>query len=273
MTRGMIRGEWLKLRRIGITWITIAVPAVLALLASTLPVFGIASTARRIGMDQFGGFEEFFFPEATIIGLQLVDFLGNILVILFITAIVGNEYRFDTWKTILTRRAGRGRFLLVKVGFVIGIATLMAILTPIVFQVGALFSLKAALNISVPLDLTARDLQALGNAFAISWLRMEIAMSIGLLTAIVARSAGGALAIGLPWLVVDGLASTAGVFPGLFRDIAPYTFNRNLDALADYLRGSSNALSPAHVVLVLSVYTVGIALLAIILFRRRDIAG
>jgi ABC-2 type transport system permease protein len=271
--RGIVRGEWLKLRRIGITWLTLGVPLLLALLGSTLPVFGIAQTARRFGLDQVGGFEEFFFPQATLIGLQLVDFLGSILVILFVTAIVGNEYRFDTWKTLLTRRAGRSRFLIIKLAYVLGFATLMAILVPIAFQAGALFSLKAALDIDVPLELTSRDLQVLGNAFVVSWLRLEIAAGIGLLTAIVARSAGGALAIGLPWLLVDGLASTAGLFPGFFRDIAPYTFNRSLDALADYLRGGSNALSIGHVLVVLGIYTIGIALLAITLFRRRDIAG
>jgi ABC-type transport system involved in multi-copper enzyme maturation permease subunit len=273
MIRGLIRGEWLKVRRLGITWLMIGVPTVLAMLGSTLPIFGAAQAARSIGFDQFGGFQEFFFPQAAIIGIQLVDFLGGILLIMFITAVVGNEYRFDTWKTLLTRRAGRARFLLVKMGYALGFSTLILILAPLVFQLGANFTLKSALDIDVPIALNAGEGQQLLVSFGVTWLRLEIAVSIGLLTSIVARSAGGALTIGLPWLMVDGLANSVGVFPGFFRDIAPFTFNRNLDALGNYLQGGSHALSPIHISIVLLIYTVGVAALAIALFRRRDIAG
>lgn len=273
MIAGLIRAEWLKIRRIGITWLMLGVPLVLALLASTLPIFGAASAVRRFGIEQFGGFEEFFFPQAALLGLQLVDVLGSILMIMFITAIAGNEYRFDTWKALLTRRTSRARFLLVKMGYALALATLTMIVVPIVFQLGANFALKTALDIDVPLELTASEGQQYLVSFAVIWLRVEIAASIGLLTAVVARSAGGALTIGLPWVLVDGLASTVGVFPGFFRDIAPYTFNRNLAALNDFLQGHSSALSPIHVTIMLLFYTIGIALLAITLFRRRDIAG
>jgi ABC-type transport system involved in multi-copper enzyme maturation permease subunit len=224
-------------------------------------------------MDQVGGFREFFFPQAAIIGMQLFDFLGSILMIMFITAIVGNEYRFDTWKTLLTRRGARSRFLLVKLGYALVFSTATLILTPIVFQLGANFALKSAFDIDVPLTLSAGEAKEFVRLFVIFWLRVEIAAGIGLLTAIVARSAGGALTIGLPWVLVDGLANAVGVFPGFFRDIAPYTFNRNLGALGDYLQGGSNALSPAHTTIMLLFYTLGIAALAITLFRRRDIAG
>jgi hypothetical protein len=50
-------------------------------------------------------------------GLQFVAILGTLLVVLFITAIVGNEFSCDTWKTVLTRRAQRGHFLMVKLGY------------------------------------------------------------------------------------------------------------------------------------------------------------
>lgn len=273
MTIGIIRGEWLKLRRMGITWVLFLVPLVLALLGSTLPVFSAASTARRFGLDQLGDFAELLFPEAMLIGLQIVDFLGGILIILFITAVVGNEYRFDTWKALLARRASRARFLLVKLGYAVVFVTLLTILVPLVFQFGALFALQNALDISIPLNLTSADIQLVGNALILSWLRLVIGISIGLLAATIAQSGGGAVAIALPWMLIDGIVNGLGFFGGLWRGLQPYTFGRNLDAFADYLRGGSDTLTPVHVLIVLLIYTIGISAIAIRIFQRRDIAG
>ncbi|HEY4723893.1 MAG TPA: hypothetical protein VII92_18710, partial [Anaerolineae bacterium] len=60
---------------------------------------------------------------------------------------------------------------------------------------------------------------------------------------------------------------------GMWRNIVPYTFNFNLVAFEAYLQGGHSEVSAAHCVIALLVYTMGLTWLALIVFRRRDIAG
>ena len=274
MTAGLLRAEWLKLRRMGITWLILVVPAVLALLGSLLSIFSMADVARRYGSGMIQRtLAEFAFPQPAMLGLQIVDFLGPILILIFMTAVVGNEFSLDTWKNLLTRHAGRGRFLIVKLAYALAEAGAAIILVPAAFQAGVLFALRTALDITPSLSLSAGDLQTLSAAAIITWLRLAIAACLGLLASVVTRSSGGALAIAAPWLLADSFVNGLSFVGGLWRSVSQYTFNLNLGALDTYLRGGAAPVSLAHCLLVLSVYTAGFIMLAIMVFRRRDIAG
>ena len=271
---GLWRAEWLKLRRMGITWTTLFLPVALALVGSVLPVFGLASTARQFdtGLIQ-SALAEFSFPQPMIFGLQVVDFLGPILILIFVTTTVGNEFSFDTWKNLVTRHAGRGHFLVVKLSYALAEATAATLLVPIAFQLGTLFALKTSLDITPSLGVTAGDLQTLSIAASITWLRLAIAACIALLAAIVTRSGSGAFAIAIPWLLADSFINGLSFIGGLWHDVAQFSFNLNLGALDAYLRGGSASIPLAQCISVLLAYTLGFTLLAIMVFRRRDIAG
>ena len=274
MKAGLWRAEWLKLRRMGIVWITLLLPAALALLGSMLPIFSLASAARQLGAGMIqSALAEFSFPQPLFLGMQIVDFLGPILILIFVTATVGNEFSFDTWKNLIPRHASRDDFLVVKLAYALSEAAALVVCVPLMFQAGALFALGTALDITPALNLTAADLRSLAVAFSITWLRLAIAACMALLAAVVTRSSGGAIAIAAPWLLADSFVNGLSFVGGVWRDLAQLTFNLNLSALEAYLRGSAGAVPFAQCLAVLLAYTLGFTLLAVAAFRRRDIAG
>lgn len=274
MTAALLRAEWLKLRKLRLTWLMPILPSALVLLGAIPPIFALADTYRRFGTAASNDIlSAYAFPQPMLAGLQIANLLGSLLVVIFVTATVGNEFGFDTWKVLLTRRAERGRFLLVKLGYALAEATAILIIVPIVFQLGILLALRATLDIAPPGQVSPGELESLGVTFIISWIRLAIAATIGLLATIVTRSSGGGMAIAAPWLLADFIVYGLGFTGGMWRDIVPYTFNLNLVALEAYLGGRAGAVSLAHCLIVLSLYTIGFTLLAVTIFRRRDVAG
>jgi ABC-type transport system involved in multi-copper enzyme maturation permease subunit len=270
---GLLRAEWLKLRRLRGTWLMLILPCVLAFLGSVPPVMTAADAARRFGGNILDEVASFLFPEPLVLGLRLADSFGSFLIVIFVTAMVGNEFGFDTWKNLLTRFGGRGRIVLAKLAFALAQATLLVTVVPLVYQLGVIFALKAAAGLDVPIQLSPDDAQQLFSDFAVSWLRLVIAASIALLATITARSPGGGIVLAIPWLIADGVVNGLRLVGPPWRDLAPLTFNHNLGALDAHLRGASSSTPLAQAILVLLIYSVGFVALAIWAFRRRDIAG
>ncbi len=271
---GLLRAEWIKLRRLRATWVTPLLPTALVLVGGIRIVQAMAESQQQYGITiDDAMIKSFAFPQLMIGGLQFASALGTLLVAIFITAIVGNEYAFDTWKAVLTRRAGRGRFLMVKLSCALVESTVTLVLTAVVLQVAVLITLRSVLNIVPPASVTPNDMTSLGITFVMAWLRLAIAATIGLLATVIARSGAGGFVLTGPWLLGDLLINGLSLGGGLWRDLVPYTFNYNLAAFEAYLRGGHSEVSLAHCLIILSVYTVGLTLLAITVFRRHDIAG
>jgi ABC-type transport system involved in multi-copper enzyme maturation permease subunit len=271
---GLLRAEWIKLRRLRATWVTPLLPTALVLVGGIRIVYAMAESQQQYGIAiDDAMIRSFAFPQLMIGGLQFASALGTLLVAIFITAVVGNEFIFDTWKAVLTRRAGRGQFLLVKLSYALAASTITLVLTAAVLQVAVLITLRSVLNIVPPASATPHDLQSLGITFIMTWLRLAIAATIGLLATVIARSGAGGIVLAGPWLLGDLLINGLSLGSGLWSDLVPYTFNYNLAAFEAYLRGGHGEVSLAHCLIMLLIYTVGLTLLALTVFRRHDIAG
>jgi len=274
MTIHLLRAEWLKLRRMNITWAMLVIPTALALLGSTIPVASLRNAARYLGPNINESIRQFAFPQPMLFGLQIDDFLGSLLVLVFITSIVGNEYHFDTWKNLLTRHAGHGRLLLTKLAYALIASAILLIAVPLIFQAGTLVALRTVLDWTpTTLTLSSSEAREIASLAVTAGLRMIIAACMGLLAAVTARSSGGGFAIAAPWMVADSIVSSLGFAGGLWNALAPFTFNYNLTALAANLSGGRGLASVGASLIVLSIYTLGFTVLAITLFRQRDIAG
>ncbi len=274
MTVGLLRAEWIKLRRLRTTWLLPLLPLVLLLVGGIRIAYAVAETSRTYGLALDETIlRSFAFPQPLLNGLQFVGVLGTLLVALFITAIVGNEFGYDTWKTILTRRAQRGHFLMVKLGYALAEITVTLILVPLVFQAAILITLRLTMNITPPMGFSLSRWEDLGITFIVIWVRLAIAATIGLLSTVLTRSSASGMALATPWLLGDLLINGLSYGGGMWRDLVPYTFNYNLVAFEAYLRGGSGEVSVAHCLSMLLIYTVGLSLAAVVVFRRRDIAG
>ena len=271
MMTGLLRAEWIKLRHLRITWLMPVIPVVLVLLAAIPPIFALADAARQ--SDVADVLDTYAFPQPLLIGLQIAAVLGSLLVVIFMTATVGNEFAFDTWKTLLTRNARRGRILMVKLSYALVEATAVLIIVPIAFQLGVLFALHTALGLTPAMDITPGQLGSLGTDFIVAWVRLAIAATIGLLATVVTRSHGGGTALAIPWLLADLLVNGLAMTGGMWRTLVLFTFNYNLNAFDAYLRGNSSSVPLAQCLIALLVYTIGFAWLAVATFRQRDIAG
>jgi ABC-type transport system involved in multi-copper enzyme maturation permease subunit len=274
MMAGLLHAEWIKLRRLRVTWLTPLLPTFLVFVGGIRIVNSLAESNQRYGVTLDDTIlKSFAFPQLMLGGLQFASALGTLLVVIFMTAIVGNEYIFDTWKTLLTRRAGRGRFLMVKLSYALAESTLTLILVPVVFQATTLIAMRSVLNLAPPADFAPSQMASLGITFIVAWVRLAIAATIGLLATVITRSGAGGIALAAPWLLGDLLVNGLSLGNAMWQDLAPYTFNFNLAAFEAYLYGNSSDVSLVHCIAILLIYTVGFSLLAVVIFRRRDIAG
>jgi len=274
MMTGLLRAEWIKLRHLRITWLTPILPAALLMIGGIRTIQSAAESIQMYGITLDDTIlRSFAFPQPMLTGLQFASVLGTLLIVISVTMNVGNEFAFDTWKILLTKRARRSRFLLVKLAYALVEAAVTLILAPLVFQIVILIMLRTTLNITPPTSFTSGEVATLGITFLVAWVRLTIAATIGLLATVLTRSSSGGIALAAPWLLGDLLINELSFAGGLWRDLAPYTFNLNLAAFETYLQGGRAEVSDAHCVAVLLVYTVGFTWLAAIVFRRRDIAG
>lgn len=274
MTVGLFHAEWIKLRRLRTTWLLPILPAAVMLAGGIRIAFAVAETSRAYGLTLDEAIlSSFAFPQPLLSGLQFVGVLGTLLVALFSTTIVGNEFGFDTWKTVLTRQARRGHFLMVKLSYVLAEITLTLIVVPLIFQAAILITLQLTIHVAPPVDFSRSNWENVGTTFVVVWVRLAIAATIGVLAAVVTRSSASGIALATTWLLGDLLVNALSFNGGMWRDLVPFTFNYNLAAFETYLRGGNGEVSVAHCLSMLLFYTIGLSLAAIVVFRRRDIAG
>ena len=290
MTAGLLRAEWIKLRRMRITWLVLLFPVAAGLCGAILPTLAAADAVRRFGARILQPLDTFTFPQSMLFGLQIVELLGSILIVVFITSAVGNEYGFDTWKNLLARHGRRGAFLLTKLLYALAAVTILIVIVPILVHLAMLLTFRAAAGFDFPQPAAPDGWQTFGGAWLLTWLRLAITASIGLFATVITRSGGAGVAIAVSWLVVDALANSLGTAfeTSAWRSIAPFTFNFNLSALAAYLRGGAGdpsaefilreaeglraGVTLLHSLLNLALYTLGLTALAMLVFRRRDVA-
>src|SRR5512141_1039098 len=101
MIVGLLQAEWIKLRHLRTTWLLPLLPLGLLLIGGIRIVFSLGDTSRTSGVTLDADIlKSFAFPHPLLNGMQFVAILGTLLVALFMTTIVGNEYGHDTWKTV-----------------------------------------------------------------------------------------------------------------------------------------------------------------------------
>src|SRR3972149_1768485 len=201
MMTGLLRAEWIKLRHLRITWLMPILPAALLMIGGIRTIQPAAESIQTYGITlDHTVLKSFPFPQPMLSGLQFASILGTLLVVSIVTTIVGNEFGFDTWKILLTKRAGRSRFLLVKLAYALVEAAATLILAPLVFQIVILIMLRSVLNITPPTSFTSGELAAVGTSFIVAWVRLTIAATIGLLATVITRSISGGIALAGTWV-------------------------------------------------------------------------
>lgn len=215
------------------------------------------------------------------LALGVIGSLGLILFGILTASMVGSEYGFGTLRPILARGTGRLSYLAGKYLTLVAVATAAAILCS---ALGAASGLLASQSAPPPPAGTAALLAALDTSPAISvtflknWGALLAFITLTGAITVLLRSTAAGMAICLAWFAGEALLIRlmSAVFTN-FDAVADFLPMRNISALTrsgiPSPFSSGNELGTLHASLVLAAYAIAFAGLAILLFRRRDIAG
>ena len=152
-------------------------------------------------------------PDRFLAGtVDLYPMFGSALMLILGAVLVGGEYRWGTWGTLLVQRPGRGTAVLAKAS---AAAVVLLCVTVLVVGCSAAASSAAA-------GLSGRGAHWPGAATLLggvgaAWLISMAAAALGMFLAILLRATGAAIGVGLLWLLaLENLVSgLAGVLPAL----------------------------------------------------------
>jgi ABC-type transport system involved in multi-copper enzyme maturation permease subunit len=208
----------------------------------------------------------------------LYPIFGSALMLILGAVVVGGEYRWGTWGTLLVQRPGRGTAVLGKAA-----AIALALLCITVAVVAASAAASGIIAVLAGRPSRWPDAATLFGGIGAAWLISMAAASLGMFLAILLRATGAAIGVGLLWLLaVENLVSgLTGALPGL-KGVQRLLVGPSAGSLATSLDPSGAAdlsvpgivsvSGPAIASIVLAGYVTVFLGLSVLLVSRRDLA-
>ncbi len=197
--------------------------------------------------------------------------LGAAMAIVLGAILSGSDYSWGTLKTVLTQGPGR---LTSWTGRVIVFMAWMAILTLVMFAVGAGYSIliAATQDHAIVWPAAIDIVKGLGTM----WLLLAAFGSVGLALGVLIKQSAAALGIGLVYLLAVEILAVRfidGLNSGAYKWIGDLFIGQNATALTQNFAGQavSSSIGAEQAVLVLAAYIVGLFIVASALIRRRDV--
>ncbi|MEO7002242.1 MAG: ABC transporter permease subunit [Ktedonobacterales bacterium] len=294
---GLVRGELRKLIHLRITWVLAAVITLLIVGAQLLLVTG-PDTGRQVRNDPLGAFYTLIEGD-----FALVRVFSGIFLLVIAAHVIGLEYQQGTIRILLGRGVGRLQLLGAKVTAIllVGLALIVgALLIELLFATGLTLALADG----------HQPWQALNGAFwgSVGYYLLCLAintvatLALGVAAAVVGRSLAFGLAVGLSWFAVDNLMTIplsilvqvthSAFWANLSGALLGPVLNRLPDEIAppwtQIVPGPHGAVTVthtlsgfgpltlvpvpgSHALLVIGIYIVVFAVVAVVLTRRRDV--
>jgi ABC-type transport system involved in multi-copper enzyme maturation permease subunit len=226
-------------------------------------------------------------PTSLNVATGVIDFVGEILIIILAGSIVGGEYSVGTVRLMATRGPTRTQFMLGKIGaIIVCIAIAFVVLTPLGILTGLLLNLISGIAPSYAFFTAAW----LGNALLYVVLCMlsvftyaMMALFLGTLGRSTAAGVAGALVWALVEPIVGGILKVIGLLlknttGTIISAIPDYFVSNNLSALLQnqgqaIFNGGASQLSNLHALIVVAVYMVIFIGLSWWLTIRRNITN
>jgi ABC-type transport system involved in multi-copper enzyme maturation permease subunit len=252
----LLQADLLKTSKRPLGWGMLAVLLVFATLMVLVATFGNEEIRSQIS---------FAFPNGLLLGAQLFNQFGGIMLLALGANLVGSEYGYDTWKNLLTRHVSRPAFILSK-WLVMLFATLFAVLVVVLWSqgVGTLFATLFAPNNPTATESSANLLPMI----AVQLIQPLVLGGIGMLGAVIGRSTIIGVVVGFVWLIADSLLSE--VLPEALQGL---TLSMNEASLTMLVTGQPALFSPLASLFVVLFYLIAPLLVAMLIFRQRDMVG
>lgn len=289
------RAEALKLRRrpavwiLGLIWLGLAVVlgyvAVYAFVANAPPPAGPQNVPEGEGariQQQERQFQEqqlrSLLPENAVSGaLSTFANLGAAVALILGTLAVGGEYGWGTLKTIITQRPNRSQ---VFGGKLLALLVVLVVFAVLILASSAAASYAVARLQEAPVDWppAGEFVRALGSGVLI----LALWAALGVFLATLFRSTALAVGFGLVYLLVlevlllglpipnESYGEAGRFFPGQNSTFLANSFAPGGAGGVPSLPGTPAGAGQAA--LVVAAYTIAFVVLAVLIFRRRDVA-
>jgi ABC-type transport system involved in multi-copper enzyme maturation permease subunit len=245
----LLQADLLKTRKRAMGWVMLAL---MILFVGLVMILSALTSPAEV---------TYAFPGGLLAAGQTINSLGALLMVIFGATLVGSEYGYDTWKSLLTRYHGRVAFILSK-WLTLLIALGLGLLILVLLAQGLGLVLEATQHLTgtaAPLSVGAVLLLLLTQL-----LTPLAAGSFGILGAVIGRSSVAGIIAGIAWLLGDALLAS------FFQSAS---FSVHVSVLQAHITGM-----PAPIPTLVSLFAVAFFLVvplavAAIIFQRRDMVG
>jgi ABC-2 type transport system permease protein len=201
--------------------------------------------------------------------------VGLILIAVLAASAIGAEHGHGTLRSMLVR--GTGRFPVLGGKFVLLAGVAAAALLVVAIVTAGSSATAAGLTEAPPGEMAPASWREAPFDAGRIWLSFIPFVAFTAMVTVLTRSTAAGMAVGLGYLFTEGLlAALLTALFAWFEPVNEYLLVRNINALAGSSFGpvsSGGDITRTHASVVLAVYTVVFAAVALERFRRRDVAG
>lgn len=292
---GMVRGEWLKITRQRALWWIGLGTIVMVLLRGLILLPELLSLDGQIG----GNAVRFSTPDLAYIlltqAMPIVQDISGLFIMVASIIVIAQEYQMGTIRVLLARGAGRVRLLGAKALalLIVGVAAI-AVIQVIVGLIMVLVSVIVRGDLSLITMGPGYYWNDAGTFLLSSVVNMVASALLAGMLAVIGRSLAFGLGIALPYFFAESIIAsildvvTRATNHAVWYNITTFFFGVNLSGLATAIipprsmqlitRGALTNTIPGtitidstHALLVIGLYSVAFAVVAILVTLRRDV--
>jgi ABC-2 type transport system permease protein len=269
----MIAAEFLKLRKRPMTWWMLGIMAVI----TTITFVVNDQLARHSSNPQTAqnALDRAALPDGVNTALSAATGLWNILVVIAVAVVVGNEFQYGTLRTQLAMGLRRMPYILSKaiavyLAGVIGLA--------VIFAFGVGLSLLVTVLHGLPITFSGAFGQQFWQNLGAQLLYTATTFSLALFITILARQVVAGVAIVLGYTILEGtITGLLSALGGGWAKVVNLFLSPNNRAISygvdRSLKVNSELLPPVAAAALLALYAAAFIGVSLYIFNRRDVKG
>jgi ABC-2 type transport system permease protein len=260
----IIRAEWRKLRRPTLFFGTLGAALFFTALVTSFIYLMIDSPEGNADRGQSVGRDVLGLASGSVNGFASVGGLLGIIALCVFAAQTAQEYTYGTLRNLLVRQPGRIKLLIGKL-IAMKIFALLLVLIAAGVSILNSYLLAGDARVSTELWFTSEGFRAIGETILNVTISVIYFGILGMVLGLLLRSPISAISIGVLWLLI--IENLIGAVKPVTLDWMP---GSQLQTIA---QGGTPLLEYQHSLILGTSYVIVGALLAGVLFSRRDVAN
>jgi ABC-type transport system involved in multi-copper enzyme maturation permease subunit len=260
----IVLAEWRKLRRPTLFFGTLGAALFFTGLTTTFLYLMIDSRNGNSDRGRSVSREVLNLAGGSVYGFASVGGLLGIIALCVFAAQTSQEYTYGTLRNLLVRQPGRVRLLVGKLVAMKIFALLMIVISAAV-SIGISFFLSNRAKVNTELWFTSNGFHEIGKTLLNVTISVIYFGVVGMVLGLLLRSPISAISIGVLWILI--IENLLGAVKPVFLKWMP---GNQLSTIA---KGGSNDISYMHALTLGTSYVLVGALIATVLFSRRDVGN